>query len=30
MEAFDFAGGSKLPHGPHAARGMLVGKPYII
>ena len=27
MEAFDFAGRTKLPRGPHVARGPQVGKP---
>ena len=26
MKAFDFAGRTKLPRGPHAARGLWVGK----
>ena len=27
MEAFDFAGRTKLPRGPHVAHGPQVGKP---
>ena len=30
MKAFDFAGDTKLPRGPHAARGPRVGKPWCI
>ena len=30
MEAFDFAGRTKLPRGPHVARGPQVGKPCYI
>ena len=30
MKAFDFAGRTRLPRGPHAVRGPRVGKPCAI
>ena len=29
MKAFDLAGQTKFPRGPHAARGLRVGKPWL-